>query len=92
VLSGIFSKTTILILVPLVVLVDIAAVISLLQDLHPGSYAEPIFLLLSLIFFIFAGFTILKKDKKDSPDLSSNRISPTNSEIDEKPIITKGRF
>lgn len=91
-LSGLFNKTTILILVPLVVLVDIAAIISLFQDLHPGSYAEPIFLLLSLAFFVFAGFVVLKKGKESSQDLLSNNIPTQNSEIDEKPVITKGRF
>jgi len=57
----VLNKTSLLILIPLVVLVDVGAITSLSQDLHPDSNAEIFFLMGSAIFFIFAGFMLFKK-------------------------------
>ncbi len=73
----IFTKTTLLILIPLVALVDVAAIMSFSQGLHPESNAEIFFLLLSGVFFIFSGVVLLKKKKK--PEI----VDDSTKEVDE---------
>ena len=80
------TKTTLLILIPLVVLVDIAAIMSLWQGLHPDSNAEVIFLILSFFFFVFSGYVLLKKEK------TNNIVEDPLKEVDEEAAIQPGRF
>ena len=80
------TKTTLLILIPLVVLVDIAAIMSLWQGLHPDSNAEVIFLILSFFFFVFSGYVLLKKEK------TNNIVEDPLKEVDEEATIQPGRF
>ncbi|HOM78134.1 hypothetical protein KBG31_01860 [Patescibacteria group bacterium] len=80
------TKTTLLILLPLVALVDIAAIMSLWQGLHPDSNAEVIFLILSFFFFVFSGYVLLKKEK------TNNIVEDPLKEVDEEAAIQPGRF
>jgi hypothetical protein len=82
------SKTTLIILIPLVALMDVAAIMSYTQQLNPENKGELLFLFLSFVFFAFAGVILFKNKKKPKPQIISDPIK----ELDEKRSIDSGRF
>jgi type II secretory pathway component PulK len=70
------NKITILILVALVALIDIAAIVSLSQNLYSGSNSEIIFLGMSLIFYVGAGLLLFKKKASSKENEQEENIPP----------------